>query len=88
MQPNNKPAASSSASVCAARARLDVRVGLGEAEVVVLLLARPLLARVVRPLGVVRRDDLPRLDRLPSLLRDTRTEKERFGRFGDIHQIY
>ena len=86
MQPNNKPAASSSASVCAARARLDVRVGLGEAEVVVLLLARPLLARVVRPLGVVRRDDLPRLDRLPSLLRDARREKERFGDI--IHQIY
>ena len=75
MQPNNKPAASSSASVCAARARLDVRVGLGEAEVVVLLLARPLLARVVRPLGVVRRDDLPRLDRLPPLLRHTERKR-------------
>ena len=36
-------------SVCCARALPEVWVGLGEAEVVVLLRARPLLAHVVRP---------------------------------------
>ena len=51
-----------------ASARLDRRVGLGEAQVVVLRRLGPLRARVVRPLGVGRRDGLPALDRLPSLL--------------------
>ena len=61
MQPNRNP------SLTGARARLDVRADLGEAEVVVLLRARPLLAGVVRPLGVVGRDDLPRGHGLPAL---------------------
>ena len=67
MQPNKQ----TSSPLCA-QARLDVRVGLGEAEVVVLLRARPLLAGVVRPLGVVGPDGLPRLDRFPSLIKRER----------------